>query len=41
MVKRSTRMRWVEHVAYIEEMRNSFKSSIAKPEWKRSLGRRR
>jgi hypothetical protein len=34
-------MRWVGRVARIEEMRNSYKMQVGKPEGKRPLGRNR
>jgi hypothetical protein len=40
MVK-STRMRWVGHVARIGEKRNAYKLFVGKPEGKRPLGRPR
>jgi hypothetical protein len=32
-------MRWVEHVAFMEELRNAKKIVVRKPEGKKSLGR--
>jgi hypothetical protein len=32
-------MRWAEHVALMEEMRNIYKILVGKPEEKRPLGR--
>jgi hypothetical protein len=40
MVK-SRRVRWVEHVAYIEWMRNAYKILVGKPEGNRPLRRLR
>jgi hypothetical protein len=31
-------MRWADHVACMEEMRNAYKFLVEKPEWKRSVG---
>jgi hypothetical protein len=36
MIK-STRMRWVGHVAHMEEMRNAYKILVGKPEGKKLL----
>jgi hypothetical protein len=30
-------LKWAGHVAYMGEMRNAYKSSVGKPEWKRPL----
>jgi hypothetical protein len=38
---KSRRMRWVEHVAHIGEMRNAYKMLVGKPEGKRPVGRSR
>jgi hypothetical protein len=40
MIK-SVRVRWVEHVMPIEEMRNMYRILVGKPVGKRSLGRTR
>jgi len=34
-------MRWAEHIAHVENIRNAYKILIRQPEEKRSLGRRR
>jgi hypothetical protein len=38
-VKKSRRMRWVEHVVFMGEGRGEFKVLLQKPEVKRLLGR--
>jgi hypothetical protein len=38
-VIKSMRMRWVEHVACMVEMRNAYKLFVRKPEGTRPLGR--
>jgi hypothetical protein len=38
-VIKSRRMRWVEYVARMGEMRNSYNILVGKPEGKRPLGR--
>jgi hypothetical protein len=38
---KSRRMRWVEHVACMEEIRNVYKILVRKPEGKRPLKRPR
>jgi hypothetical protein len=38
---KSRRMRWVGHVARVEEVRNAYRILIGKPEKKRYLGRPR
>jgi hypothetical protein len=38
-VIKSRRMRWAGHVAHIGQMKNVYRSSVGKPEKKRSLGR--
>jgi hypothetical protein len=30
-------MRWAEHEACMGDIRNSYKKSVAEPEWKRAL----
>jgi hypothetical protein len=40
MIK-SRRMKWAEHVARVEEMRNGYKILVGKPEEKRPLKRPR
>jgi hypothetical protein len=40
-VIKSRRVRWVGHVARVEEMKNAYIIWIGKPEGKRSLGRPR
>jgi hypothetical protein len=37
----SRRMRWAEHVASMEEMRNAYKILVRRPEGKRPHGRTR
>jgi len=32
------RMRWVKHVTFLEEIRNTYKILVRKSEWKSSLG---
>jgi hypothetical protein len=41
MIIKSTRIRWVEHVAYMGEIKNTRKILVGKPEGKKSLGRPR
>jgi len=41
MVIKSRRMRWAGHVACMEEMRNTYKILVRKPEGKRPHGRPR
>jgi hypothetical protein len=41
MINQSREMRWVGHVAHMEEMRNLFKIFARKPERKRPLVRQR
>jgi hypothetical protein len=38
---KSRRMRWAGHLARIGEKRNPYRILVAKPEWKRPLGRPR
>jgi len=38
-MKKSRGMRWVEHVAHMEEMRNVYKILVGKPEGNRAHGR--
>ena len=38
---KSRRLRWVEHVARMEQSRNAYRVLVGKPEGKRSLGRPR
>jgi len=38
-VIKSRRMRWVGHVAHMDEMKNAYKVSAEKPETKGPLGR--
>jgi hypothetical protein len=40
-VIKSRRVRWAEHVACVEEIRNSYNILVGKPEGKRPLGRPR
>jgi hypothetical protein len=41
MVIKSRRVRWVEYVARMGEMKNAYKILIGKPDGKKSLGRTR
>jgi hypothetical protein len=41
MVNKSRRMRWVGHIAHMEELRNAYKILVRKPEGKRPLIRPR
>ena len=41
MVIKSTRLRWADHVAWMEEDRSNFKIATDKPTVKRPLGRLR
>jgi hypothetical protein len=41
MVIKSRAMRWVEHVAQMEEMKNSYKIYVGGPEWKKQFGAHR
>jgi hypothetical protein len=34
-------MRWVGHVAHMEDIKNAYRVLVRKPEWKRPLGRPR
>jgi hypothetical protein len=40
-ITESMRMRWVGHVAHIEDMRNIFRILVVKPERRRTCGRLR
>jgi hypothetical protein len=40
-VSKSSKMKWVGHVARMGEMRNAYKILVGKPEGKRPLGRRK
>jgi hypothetical protein len=36
-----SRLRWVEHVAHMEEGRGVYRAMVGRPEWRRLLGRPR
>jgi hypothetical protein len=40
-IVKSRRMQGAEHVARIEEMRNTYSNFVGKPKWKTPVGRRR
>jgi hypothetical protein len=41
LIIKSRRMRWVRHVARMDEKKNAYRLLVGKPEGKRSLGRPR